>query len=125
MKSVIGQASKIIFLDIIGEILYFPLWWYSAGLKRIWLYVFDSIKRTSLNLAVPLMVKSMFKPMFGQADRQGRAISFFMRLVLLLSRLVVFIVLTILDLALLIFWLILPVIVMWGLKENYSSLWRP
>ena len=124
MKSIIGQASKTIFLDIIGEILYFPLWWYSAGLKRTFLYVLHSIKNTSLDLALPLMLKSMFKPMFGQADRQGRAISFFMRLILLFSRLLVFIILAILNLVILILWLALPVLVAWGLKENFVSLWK-
>ena len=80
-QNIIVQATKILLVDLIGELLYFPIWWYTQGLKRVVLYVFNSIKDTNRNLAVGLMFKSLFKPMFGQYDRQGRLISFFFRLI--------------------------------------------
>lgn len=124
MKNIVGEAGKTIFLDLVGEILYFPLWWYSAGLKRTALYVFNSLKTTAFNLALPAMIRNLFRPMFGQSDRQGRAISFFMRIILLITRLVAFIVLAILNLLILALWIVLPILVVWGLKENFTSLWK-
>ncbi|MCD4761078.1 hypothetical protein K8R42_04230 [bacterium] len=123
-QNVIVQATKSIFLDLIGEILYFPIWWYTQGLKRTALYIFNSIKNTSRNLALVVMFKSLFKPMFGQYDREGRLISFFMRIILTLARLILFIVLATLQLAMLVFWIILPALVVWGLVNNINVLWK-
>ena len=80
-QNIIVQAAKILLIDLIGELLYFPIWWYTQGLKRVVLYVFNSIRNTNKNLAVGLMFKSLGKPMFGQYDREGRLISFFFRFI--------------------------------------------
>ncbi|MBT6691183.1 hypothetical protein HOB10_02545 [Candidatus Parcubacteria bacterium] len=123
-QNIIIQAIKSIFIDIIGEILYFPIWWYAQGLKRTTLWMWNSIVGSARNLALPLMFKNLFKPMFGQTDRQGRAISFVMRIILTLSRLIVFIVLLVFNLLVLIFWIVLPVVVAWGLATNIRELWK-
>jgi len=123
-QNVIVQAVKILLIDFIGEILYFPIWWYTQGLKRTGLYVLSSIKNTNRNLAVGLMFKSLFKPMFGQYDREGRIISFFFRLILTLARSIVFLILVILYLLMIIFWLFLPVLVVWGIYNNLHTLWK-
>src|SRR3989344_7808394 len=123
-QNVIVQAIKILLVDLIGEILYFPIWWYTQGLTRILAYVFDSIRNTNRNLAVGLMFKNLFKPMFGQYDREGRIISFFFRIILTFSRSIIFVLLVILYLLVIIFWLFLPVEVCWGIFNNFSSLWK-
>jgi len=123
-QNIIITAIKSLFIDLIGEILYFPIWWYTQGLKRIVLYVWNSIKRTGRNLALPLMFKNMFNPMFGQYDRQGRIISFFMRLILTFSRLIMFVVLTIFHSIIIVFWIVLPLVVAWGIVNNFSILWK-
>ncbi|MFA6466798.1 MAG: hypothetical protein WCV71_02995 [Patescibacteria group bacterium] len=123
-QNIIIQASKILLIDLIGEILYFPIWWYSQGLKRTVLYVFNSIKNTNRNLAVGLMFKSLFKPMFGQYDREGRIISFFFRLILTFARSIVFLILLCLYLLMIVFWIFLPVLVVWGIFNNFNTLWK-
>src|SRR3989339_842340 len=102
-QNIIVQASKSLIIDLIGEILYFPIWWYGPGLKRTVLHVFKSIKNTSRNLALVIMFKSLFKPMFGQYDREGRIISFFMRLFLTLGRLLSFLAIVVIFLIIIIF----------------------
>lgn len=117
------RALKSIFLDWIGEILYFPLWWYSRGLVNNVVYVGTSIKNSARDLALPLMLKNIFKPMYGQYDRQGRFISFIMRVLLIFSRLIVFLFLFIGYLIILLFWIVFPIIVFLALKNNLSILW--
>ena len=123
-QNIIVQATKILLVDLIGELLYFPIWWYTQGLKRVVLYVFNSIKDTNRNLAVGLMFKSLFKPMFGQYDRQGRLISFFFRLILTFARTIAFLILVAIYLLAIVFWILLPVAVVWGIYNNINTLWK-
>jgi len=123
-QNVLVQAIKSILLDLIWEILYFPLWWYGPGLKKVALYTLNSIRNTEHSLAVGIMFKNLFKPMFGQYDTQGRLISFLMRLILTISRFVLFVVLAVFNFLLIIFWLVLPGYVLWGILFNISSLWK-
>ena len=123
-QNIIVQAAKILLIDLIGELLYFPIWWYTQGLKRVVLYVFNSIKDTNRNLAVGLMFKSLFKPMFGQYDRQGRLISFFFRLILTFARTIAFLLLVVIHLLVIVFWIFLPVVVVWGIYNNFNTLWK-
>ncbi|MCB9802417.1 hypothetical protein H6761_00150 [Candidatus Nomurabacteria bacterium] len=116
------QTIKTLFLDFLGEILYFPFWWYGSGLKKIVLYIWQSTRRLAGNLSLRIMLKNLFRPMYGQYDRAGRAISFFMRIILLFSRLVVFIVLSIMYLCILLVWMILPILILWQLLRNLHIL---
>lgn len=116
--NILLQTIKTLFLDFVGEILYFPFWWYSRGLKKIFLYFWQSTKKLASNLSLKIMLQNLFRPMFGQYDRAGRVISFFMRLILLVSRLVVFLVLSIVYLSILIIWLVIPALLAWQLLRN-------
>lgn len=102
---------KSIFLDSIQSVLYFPFWWYTSGLKRRFLWFIRSTKGLAHNLALGIMFKYLFKPMFGQSTKSGRIISFFMRLILLCWRIFLFLLGTFFKLFLLIGWIILPIIV--------------
>ena len=70
------------------------------------------------------MFKHIFKPMYGQYDRAGRIISFFMRLVLLIAKLIVFLFLVILYIALILFWLILPILTIYQIIFNLPIIWQ-
>jgi len=123
-QNIVIQAIKSLVIDIIGEILYFPLWWYGQGLKQTAGHVFHSIKNANRDLAIGLMFRNLFKPMFGQYDRTGRLISFFMRFILTFSRLIVFMFISIFYMTVIVFWLFLPIVVAWGLYNNFSILWK-
>ncbi|RJQ33700.1 hypothetical protein C4566_03025 [Candidatus Parcubacteria bacterium] len=123
-QNILVQAIKSIFLDFIWEILYFPLWWYGPGLKRVALYTVNSIKNTEASLGVSIMFKNIFKPMFGQYDSQGRIISFLMRLLLTIVRTVMFAVLIVFNLVAIVFWVALPGFVLWGILFNFTSIWK-
>jgi len=122
--NILVQSVKLLLIDLIGEILYFPIWWYTKGLKKIALYVFESIRNSKRNLAIGLLFKNFFKPMFGQYDREGRIISLFMRFFITLFWSILFLITTVLYTLLLIFWIFLPVVVSWGIYNNFSTLWK-
>ena len=123
-QNIIIQAFKSFVIDLLKEVLYFPIWWYPAGLKRTVLYIWNSIRSSFNNLALPIMFKNLFKPMFGQYDREGRIISFFMRIILTISRLVVFILFIIFYILLLIIWVVIPIIIVWGIVNNFQLIWK-
>tara|TARA_Y100000310_G_C20062975_1_gene525831 strand:+ start:139 stop:516 length:378 start_codon:yes stop_codon:yes gene_type:complete len=124
VKSLLGQAIKSLFVDSILEILYFPIWWYSKGLKRTVLYSWRGIKNTNFNLGLVIMFKHIFKPMYGQYDRAGRIISFFMRLVLLIVKLITFIFFVIFYIVFILFWISLPLFTIYQIIFNLPILWQ-
>ncbi|PWB38503.1 MAG: hypothetical protein C3F02_04070 [Parcubacteria group bacterium] len=118
-QNIVVQAFKTLIIDLIGEVLYFPIWWYSAGLFKIILFFIRSVKNTNRDLALGLLLRNFFKPMFGVQDRTGRLISLFMRFILVLGRLILFLLLVIFYLLVVLFWVVLPVIVAAGLYYNF------
>jgi len=74
-------AISFITKDIIGDILYFPLWWYSQGLKKTALGFWEQLKSMARGLALPVLARHLLKPMYGDYTRSGRVISFFMRII--------------------------------------------
>lgn len=105
--------TKSIFLDTVKSVIYFPIWWYSRGLKNRFLRLINGVRTLFHNLAIKIMFKYFFKPMFGERSRSGRIISFFMRLILLCWRLFLFLLGATGRLLLLIIWIILPIIAVW------------
>jgi hypothetical protein len=66
----------------------------------------------------------MFQPMFGQSDREGRIISFFMRLLIVAYKSVLFLGQFILYFTIVIFWVGLPALVVVGLLYNAVGIWQ-
>jgi hypothetical protein len=99
------------FLDIIGSFLYWPLWWYSRGLILVLSYLWSRIRAVADGLSLRLMFATLLQPMYGQNDREGRMISFFMRLVLLISRILVLVVVSLWWLCVLCLWIIVPLVI--------------
>ncbi len=101
-------GSQIIFKTI-GEIVYFPIWWYSVGLlefikkaARFWL-------NQEKSLGFTIWSKNIFVPMYGQYDWAGRTISFFIRLIQIIFRGLALIFWLAIVLASLVAWLLMPV----------------
>lgn len=71
--------AQRIFLDVFLHIIYFPVWWYSHGSKKVLLACIASVSNVNRQFAPGLWAKNLFVPMFGQSDWQGRIMSVFMR----------------------------------------------
>lgn len=113
---------KLIFVDLILEIIYFPLWWYSSGLYRTGVFCLQQIKQQWNNMGLAIHFKFLFKPMYAQRDFAGRVISFFARLIQLVFKLVVFLIFILLFLLIFLLWILLPIIIVWQITINLKFL---
>lgn len=79
-----------ILIKIIGDVLYFPIWWYTKGAGSTWQWFVKKLATSAKNLSLVIWLKHIFVPMYAQYNFWGRIISFFMRVIVLIMRLVAF-----------------------------------
>lgn len=109
------NAARFILREIVGDILLFPVWWYGKGVQRVGRAVWNrQVAFTNRSRWSPkVWFQNLFVPMYGDYSRSGRAISFFVRLVVALALSVVFIVYTVVHVLSLLLYLLLPVAVVY------------
>ncbi len=110
MNAAQGGGALTIVLDIGSDVLRFPLWWYSEGLRRTVLGIFRVVRGYAQKLGVMVWLKNMFTPMFGRYDWQSRLISVFMRVVNIFGRGFVVCIVAIVGMVLCMAYLLLPVL---------------
>ena len=103
---------RFIVVDIAGDFLYFPLWWYTAGWKKSVVFTVEKIRDLENALAIKIWAKNLFRPMYAQYDLQGRIISFFMRLFQLIIRSIFFFIFFVFLLFVPVIWFFLPLFVL-------------
>ena len=104
---------KFIFIDVIGDIVVFPVWWYTAGMVKSARFFWRRLTGLARRLGVGIWVKNLFQPMYGRRDWQSLMISFFMRLVQIIVRSAILIIWAVVLLAAFIFWLTAPILVIY------------
>ena len=97
---------------IIWDFLYFPLWWYSAGLVKTLQGVSNYYRSQEASLGFFVWLKNIFIPMYGQRDLPGRLISFFIRLVQIIYRGLAMLFVITFGLIFLVFYLALPPLIL-------------
>jgi len=98
-----------ILLDVLLRVIYFPVWWYTGGIKYISMYCANLLRAGNDYMAPGLWLKNIFVPMFGQSDWQGRIMSVFMRLVNLIGRSIGLLFWMLIVFIIFIFWIIWPI----------------
>lgn len=121
---------KNFILDPILSIIYFPLWWYSKGLLKFFIFFKKTFEEISCPFVLKILVKNLFKPMYGDYSREGRIISFFMRLILLFWRIFKIMLVFLISLVILIIYLLLPPFILYQITCNLGNscryfLYRP
>ena len=111
-------SARYFFIDLLGGIVFFPLWWYSRGLWRAWRFCFGSLNNERQSLAIGVWARNLFVPMYGAADFWGRIISFFMRLAQIFGRLLMLLIYALLISALFVAYLVLPLFIVWEILVN-------
>lgn len=103
--------SVKIILELIGDIIYFPLWWYSRGLVSFARGQIEFLLNREKGLALSVWVKNIFKPMFGQNDWQGVLISVIMRIFQIIVRSIAMLFWIAVSFFMLLLWVFLPVLI--------------
>lgn len=102
-------------IEFFLDFLYFPIWWYTKGLKNHLLVCVDMVRSVNRQFAPGLWLRNMFVPMYGQYDWQGRIVSFFMRLANVICRGIALFVWLLIMMGVFFLWLLFPVFVVYML----------
>ncbi len=65
-----------------------PVWWYTTGLTIIWQWFVVRAKGSLHNTGLVLFARHLKEPLYGDYTRSGIVISFFLRIALLVVKLV-------------------------------------
>ncbi|MFA6513816.1 MAG: hypothetical protein WCT50_00810 [Patescibacteria group bacterium] len=112
-------GGKII-LKTLGEIIYFPLWWYSVGFIETLKKELNFLRNQEKSLGFNIWLKNIFVPMYGQYDLAGRVISFFIRFLQIIFRGLVLILWLLVLIAGAGLWLALPLFLIIALFYQIS-----
>lgn len=102
-----------ILAELLIDVFYFPVWWYSRGLARTARALADFLADRERSLALFVWIKNIFKPMYGQYNWQGHLISFFVRLTQIIVRGAIMIVWLLVAILIFVIWLLLPLLVIY------------
>jgi len=119
MKKVLSANAaghlSIIFAEILGKILYFPVWWYTLGLFKKIKKIIKTLKDRERSLGLSVWMKNILVPMYGQTDFSGRIISFFIRLFQIFFRSFIMFFWTIIALITVLLWIAIPIMIVLAL----------
>ncbi|PIT87349.1 MAG: hypothetical protein COU31_03295 [Candidatus Magasanikbacteria bacterium CG10_big_fil_rev_8_21_14_0_10_40_10] len=102
-------------LEVIFDLLYFPIWWYSRGMAHAVVWCGHLFFAGNSVLAPGLWLKNIFVPMYGQYEWRGRLISFFVRLVNIIARALLLALWLIFSFSFFVIWLALPLLMIYSL----------
>lgn len=114
-ESAFVSSAKFIAKDIVFDVLFFPIWWYTTGSVRVFRWMRGSIRRSSANHGLRIWFRNYFKPMYGDYSIEGRLISFGMRSVVSVGKLIAFSLWTVAAVSATVLYLVAPVVAVWFL----------
>jgi len=86
MSSRSAAVARLVVVDLLGSVVWFPVWWYTTGLQRVIRSSIESLHYRSKSYGLKIWVQNFLVPMYGQYDLTGRLVSVFMRAVVLIGR---------------------------------------
>lgn len=110
MQSRVGAVARLVFVDLLGSIAWFPVWWYSTGMMKVLHSVRDTLNYRVRSYAFAIWIKNFFVPMYGQYDIAGRLVSVLMRFVVLVGRSIAIVVEALVYLLGIVAWAVAPII---------------
>jgi len=106
-------------IEFVLDILYFPLWWYGEGAKKVFMGCINLIREGNMMMSPGLWLKNIFVPMFGQTDLQGRLVSFLMRFFNVVFRSIGLVIWIVFSLLLFLLWVVFPMFVLFMLVTSF------
>lgn len=111
-------SVKFVAKDVIGDVLYWPVWWYSRGLVYFIKKRLHSLKSFEEDIGLTVWIVNWGKPMYGQYDLAGKLMSFFFRTLGILWKILQLMFYFVIEVILLILWLFLPILIVWQLVKH-------
>lgn len=74
------RVVNVLFVELLRETLFFPIWWYTIGFARMVVWCGVSVKGAAEKTGFALWAKNIFVPMYGETSFSGKFISFGVRL---------------------------------------------
>ncbi len=108
MQSKTGAVMRLLLIDIVGSVAWFPLWWYTLGLSHVAGHFLQSLRYRAQSYSLRIWMRNFFVPMYGQHDITGRLVSVFMRFVVLVGRVFALVFEAVFYLVLLAAWVAAP-----------------
>lgn len=90
MMEVMNSFAFQPLLDVVFDVVRFPVWWYTRGTMSAGRWYAQKLRDGSDALALLILLKNFDRPMYGDYSREGRIISFFVRLAQLAVSFVLF-----------------------------------
>jgi hypothetical protein len=105
-----GAVARLVVIDLLGSVVWFPAWWYTTGLLRVISSARRAMAYRASSYGFRIWIKNFFVPMYGQADLTGKLVSIFMRFVVLVGRSIAFVVESIIYGAGILLWMLAPIL---------------
>ena len=120
-ENLAAKTSKYILKELIFDIIYFPVWWYTKGLKKAALFFVNEVLEWMNRLSLKILFMNLLKPMYGDYTRSGRIISFFLRIIVFFYKLVLMVIWLAILFGLLLLWVVLPIFIVYMIILNLSG----
>lgn len=120
-ENLVFKTTKYMFKELILDVIYFPVWWYTKGLSKAGVFFMNEVSDWANRLSLKILFRNMLKPMYGDYSRSGRIISFFMRIIVFGFKLILMVIwLSVLS-VLFIFWIVLPIFIVYMIILNLTG----
>lgn len=100
----------MLLIDELGSVFHFPVWWYGRGFFELVKWLQQGLIYRWKKYALGLWLRNILVPMYGEYTLAGRLMSFFMRVVVIIGRLIALVFEAWAYLVLLLGWLLAPLI---------------
>lgn len=120
-QNIAWKTTKYVFKEIVIDVVYFPLWWYTKGVKKAGLFFVNEAIDWSNRLSLRILFKNLLKPMYGDYSRSGRVISLIMRIIVFGFKLILMVIWLIILLALSLVWVVLPLFIIYMIYLNLTG----
>ncbi len=116
-----GALARLVFIDLFGSVIWFPVWWYTTGLKNMIAWCVEGLSYRARQYAIGIWVKNFFVPMFAQNDWTGRLVSIWMRFVIIVLRSIGLVVEGLVYVFMVICWCVIPPLALALALQNILS----
>lgn len=120
-QNIAWKTTKYILKEVLFDVVYFPVWWYTKGVKKAGLFFVNEVIDWSNRLSLRILFKNLLKPMYGDYSKSGRAISLVLRLIVFGVKLIVMVIWLVILLALFFLWLAVPVFIIYMIYLNLTG----